>query len=402
MDVYRGKDDVDHENDNDDDDDDVVEMASALFEQGKYVEGRAVLLKELNGILRDYRNNDEDDHVIPLVLAYELYSLCCEHDGVPVDMVEDARQRVESARAAVTEKELTQQRDAMNALEMQGDQCLALGSNEDALDALEDCLNLQRALFRQPEPATMVRLLNKCAIALHRLDNHEESKERLEEALALAKSQPEIHDSLQKLWRVYGNLQMFAEGERALVRLCEMECPLPCRHKQELGEYLHRMGNLDKALEVFESMENTALTLAMMARVLLDKQRTDEALKVLGAAMESPSRNEESQLIVGQAFRRLCRPEDALRIYESITPASARSLHGKGLCFLAQKKFDDALMILMEARSLAEDDFEIEIIDDIGAVYHALGDDEKALEYYLVAHPNEQEVEGDDGEDNEK
>lgn len=72
------------------------------------------------------------------------------------------------------------------------------------------------------------------------------------------------------------------------------------------------------------------------------------------------------------------------------------------------QKFDDALITLMDARAMAtaaddddDDDLEMEIVDDIGAVYHALGDEERALEYYLIAH-GEEEDEGVEGEEDQE
>jgi signal transduction histidine kinase len=135
-----------------------------------------------------------------------------------------------------------------------------------------------------------------------------------------------------------------------------------------LGNYEEALKNGDRAIRLLDAVGDRvtkAFAYAVKGGILLSLGQSEEALAWHHRSLE--------------AFDSI--PDELM--------GRARTLSGLGLTYLAQKRYDEALVSMLEALSLARrSNHRITIartLNDLGEVFEALGNDTQALEYHAEA-----------------
>ncbi len=135
-----------------------------------------------------------------------------------------------------------------------------------------------------------------------------------------------------------------------------------------LGNYEEALKNGDRAINLLELVGDgvtKAFAFAVKGGILLSLGQAEEALAWHQRSIE--------------AFDAV--PEEAM--------GRARALSGLGLTYLAQKRYDEALVALLDALALARrTNHRITVartLNDLGEVFEALENDQQALEYHREA-----------------
>lgn len=262
--------------------------------------------------------------------------------------------------------------EAVNYYLKAGDKAEEVYANDDAIEMYEKALNLSEEV--ENEDLDKIELFEKLSRAYSFLGVYDQAKDSLNSALEKVRSgkgKQRIYRKLAKIYREEGDfdksLEQSNKGLDVETEANEEECKL--LHVK--GWALMRLGDYDKALEVFEREQN-------ISEKTDQKSARGQALHDLGSV----------HLLRGDYGEVEGYLEKAIEIREKLDDNMGLSESKNNLAELYRfrGKLDEALEYYEESYELVEEmgnKWSASIsASNIGLVYKEKGDLEKALEYY--------------------